>query len=57
MTYEPEKPDKKYKFDPNKFKHNILWDDYVTRKFMEANHDEDDFDEDDDDNADEKEDL
>jgi hypothetical protein len=57
MTYEPEMPDKKYKFDPNKIKHNIPWDDYVTRKFMEANDDKDEFDEDDDENNDEKEEL
>ena len=45
MTYEPEKPDKKYRFDPNKMKHNILWDDYVSRKFMEDQDDEEEFEE------------
>ena len=34
MTYVPEKPDKKFKFDPNKLKYGITVEDYVSRKFI-----------------------
>ena len=58
MTYEPEKPDKKFKVDPNKFRHNIEYNDYINRKFMEANDDDDDdFGDDDEEEAEEKEEL
>ena len=46
MTYEPTRPDKKYKFNPSKFKHNILYQDYVKRiGFDEEELDDEDFDE------------
>ena len=47
MTYEPERPDKKFLFDPKKFVHNIPFKDYKNRKFIEyinKDTDEDDFD-------------
>ena len=42
MTYVPEKPDKKYKFDPNRHKHGILYKDWKSRKFMEGADEEED---------------
>jgi len=57
MTYEAERPDKKFRFDPQRFKHNILYEDYITRKYMEGEDEVEEFDEDEEEEQEEKDHL